>query len=219
MLPLQSWSGRLVCLVWCLAACGCETDYPPACEEWRTPLELNEEGDLVPFTMQEAIRDVSPLEGSITWSPESPASIAGTQTSVRIELEAIEGTVNQVKAKNNAYEGDGAYMCSNGLEADVAVELTSEDGQLDETLSTVLRVWPKDGRPGPMNVETVLFPAPELKGVLRFDSPTELLFSMYRGQERGMVANFAALMPDDPQAGDEPRKEKTSIQLWKLEIE
>ena len=46
----------------------------------------------------------------VTWSSESPDSLAGTQTSVRIELEAVEGTISQVKAKNSAYEGDSESL-------------------------------------------------------------------------------------------------------------
>lgn len=208
---------RMMAVVSALAVTACG-DEPPECEEWRTSIDTDEESSLVPFSMDEVLADLSTLEGTVTWNPAAPTSVAGTETQVRVETTIISGTIYEVEAKDNGVQGDSAFLCSDHLEAEVVVVLTSDDDQLSEEFETTLEVWADDSAPGYTRTGGAQIEPTDLVGSLSLSpEPTSYWFSMSRALDKKLTASVGASYQEESEEGVPGRSQV--IPLWTLTLE
>lgn len=180
----------------------CAEDDPPACEEQRNALETADAVSALGFSMSDAIERISSPKETVEWNPDAPDMVANTTTEVVVEFRVLEGTIEEVKAKKNAVEGDVEFVCSDHVESEVEVRVTTSDGAVDEVIQGRLDVWPSGDEPGLTQLRAEPISPTTLNGSLRFDdAPTGVAFSFYIDEEGATSGALSAVHQNDDQTG------------------
>lgn len=179
MLLLNRRSHRVL-LVLATCTAGCQKEYPPGCAEESVQVASPDDTGRLGYSVVEALNEVSPVDQAVVWGDGAPAQLVGTETRIHIDLEVVDGTVDEIHATNNNLQG-AAFLCSDHFHAQVRTTWRTDDQELDEVFIMSADFFGEDGSPGPIIFEGAELSTSELGGHLALgDDAATLNFGLGR---------------------------------------